>query len=479
MDVARLFDANLEREIVAALIAAPELHDELPRAFGLDVLADLQAQHAFEAFANLRARGDRVTVDTIREEVERRVGHRDARWIDELTSIKAPAREVTIESVEIVIELARSRAAAIAEAEILAPTPPVTAPQEHKPPIPFITVHDAIEELVAFADRPIYPTPFPTLNEALGFGGLLGGQVYNLAAGTGRGKTSATSQIAMHQAERGDVVIAFYEAFGGYVIARMAAGPLGIRSNDIIRDAAKHGAAVLRTVPHRIHLLDRPSLAVIRDAADELAQKSGTAPLVIVDYMSKVADAMQATQARPDPRLAMSQASSELLELADGSGSPVIAVSATSRMSNKRAADPRSVAPYELVDVPKESGAVEYDSAGLVVISLSDDWDGDERIATWTVAKARYGIEQHIEMRFDGRRGAWRDLGRVESKGKGKNMEPKLRDKIRTALVTPAPSATKLAERVKAKKQDTLAEIRELISEGQIAQTSNGLEWAA
>ena len=61
----------------------------------------------------------------------------------------------------------------------------------------------------------------------------------------------------------------------------------------------------------------------------------------------------------------------------------------------------------------KESGAVEYDTAGLIVLSLSDELEDGERIATATLAKARYGQEMHIDMRFHGRRGSWRDLGRV------------------------------------------------------------------
>lgn len=331
-----------------------------------------------------------------------------------------------------------------------------------------ITVGDALQQLVKIGNAPVYTSPFPTLNEAIGLDGFLGGQSYNLAAGTGRGKTSWVGQQAMHTAATGhDVLIAIYEAFPGYNVARMAAGPLGVHSNQIIRDVGKHGPAVTKAIPPRIFFLDRPSLSLIREAADQLANASGKPPMVIVDYLQKLADGIQAEQNRPDARLATSQASAGLMDLASSTGSPVIAVSATSRMNNRKTADPRKLSPYELVDVAKESGAVEYDSAGLIVLSLSDDHEGDERIATMTVAKARFGEEVHIDMRFDGKRGAWRDLGRVE-RGSG-SVEMPLRDAIRLALkTTSAPNTAEIIRRTKRGRNDVLAELRAMVIDGEV-----------
>lgn len=333
------------------------------------------------------------------------------------------------------------------------------------PPSQLISVADALDQLERISKAPVYKTPFPTLNEALGVGGMLGGQVYDLCSGTGRGKTSMAGQIALHH--RGDVLIAFYEAFAGYNVARMAAGPLGLHSNQIIRNAEKHRDAVLGVIPSRIHFLARPTLELLRIESDRIAQSSGTAPFLILDYMQKLGDLIQAGQQRPDARLAMSQASAGLLELAEKSGSPVLAVNAISRMNNRRSSqDPRKVAPYEFVDVAKESGAVEYDSAGMLVVSLSQDSDAQGRIATLTVAKSRYGQEQHIDMRFDGASGAWTDLGRVERETK--DVLPPLRDAIRTALVKPAKNVTEIVRRTGRGRNDVLAEVRGMIADGEI-----------
>ncbi|HVK89490.1 MAG TPA: hypothetical protein VM513_35450, partial [Kofleriaceae bacterium] len=98
----------------------------------------------------------------------------------------------------------------------------------------------------------------------------------------------------------------------------------------------------------------------------------------------------------------------------DDTGVAIVCVSATGRGKGKLFQTPRKFAPYELVEVSKESGAVEFDGAGIIVLSLSDEYEDDERIATITVAKARFGTEVHIDARYNGRRGTWRDLGAAE-----------------------------------------------------------------
>lgn len=350
----------------------------------------------------------------------------------------------------------------------------VEVEQQPEDRIPLITNGQALEQLVKLSQAPVYTTPFPALNEALGFGGMLGGQVYDVCSGTGRGKTSLAGQFALHHARHGEVLCAFYEAFAGYNVARMAAGLLGLPSNEIIRNVGQHGAAILRAMPPRFQQLDRPSLATVRAATLKLADRSGRAPLVIIDYMQKLGDMIQAGQHRPDPRLAMSQASAEVLDLASSTGATVIAINAISRQSNRRSQDPRKLAPYELVDVAKESGAVEYDSAGMLVVSLANDWEGDERIATLTVAKARFGLEQHIDMRFHGARGSWRDLGRVDG-DEGEDIE----DAIRKVLARgPAESRTALATATKKRRGAVLKAIKSMLDEGELVETARGFELA-
>jgi replicative DNA helicase len=336
-----------------------------------------------------------------------------------------------------------------------------------------ISVDDALDQLVDIGKKPVITTGLPTVDSALGFDGLLTGQVYDLCAGTGRGKTSLAGQIARHRANEGDAVLyPFYEAFAGYNVARMASGPMGVRSNEIIRAVEKHRAGVKKHVPAKIHFLSRPTLKQIGQATRDLADKTGKAPTVIVDYIQKLGDVIQTTMKNPDPRLAMSMASAGLLELAESTGATVIAINSISRMNNRRAVDPRRCPPYEFVDVAKESGAVEYDSAGMLVLSLSSDYEGDERIATLTVAKARYGTEMHIDMRFDGARGAWRDLGRVEAD------DTELRGIILDALDTPCASSNELIKRTKKRGADVRAILKKLTKAGEVHKTDDGYQSA-
>lgn len=276
-----------------------------------------------------------------------------------------------------------------------------------------LSVGQALEDMAFLKKAPIYPTPFPSLNDAIGFGGFLGTQVYTVCAGTGRGKTTWVAAVAAHAAQTVPVIVASYEMQPGYFVARKAAGVLGFHSNDILRGEVPM-AQVLAAMPYpSMYLMHKPTLRELREAVEHVKAKHGVAPLLVVDYIQKLADEIALTQARPDLRIATSMASATLCSIAESTGAAIIAVSAIGR--GKRALDnPRKVAPYQLVEVAKESGAVEYDGAGLIVLALSDDFDGDERIGTMTLAKARFGQECHIDARYDGRRGSWRDCGVVE-----------------------------------------------------------------
>jgi len=347
----------------------------------------------------------------------------------------------------------------------------VTMPDKPVAP-PSITVDEAIEEMIAVSRLPVVASPFATLNAKLGFGGYLPTQVYPIVGGTGRGKTSCVNQHARHFMDAGhEVLMNFYEAFAGYNIARQAAPILGVHSNDLIRNAEEYRERIRSAIPARLHLLKCPTLAAVRLKVDEIEQRTGKPPVVIFDYVQKVADMVAAAQKRPDPRVAMSEVSTGLLELADATKSVVLAVSSMSRLNNRRSSDVRKMAPYEFVDVAKESGAVEYDSAGLIMLSLSNEYEGDERIGTMTLAKSRFGQEAHIDMRFDGRSGGWRDLGEVE-----RDADDDLCDLVREALAEPAVGSTELAGRVRRQKKAVYAAIKDMIESGEITRTERGLE---
>lgn len=282
--------------------------------------------------------------------------------------------------------------------------------------IPIITVGASLEELDRLARTPVYETPFPAMNEVLGFGGLLSGQLYYLAGGTGFGKTSWVCALVKHHAEREQhALVAYYEMFSGYYTARMAAGPLGVAANQILRGEVPL-IHVHRAVPAaHLEFLDGPSMPTLRRAIERHTRLGRPAPLVVVDYLQLLANQIQATMTRPDPRLANAMASEGLRSVAKDTGAAILVVSAASRTTGKKLAnsDVRKVAPRDLVDSARESGAIEYDGAGIIVLSVSDEKDGDENIATITVAKARFGEAAHLDARYDGRTGSWRELGRV------------------------------------------------------------------
>lgn len=348
-----------------------------------------------------------------------------------------------------------------------------------------ITIPQAIAEGESLAAAPIFTTPFPTLNNAIGFGGLLGTQVYTIAAGTGRGKTSLIACIAGHSVEHDDVpvLVATWEMKPIYFVARRAAGLIGCHSNDIIR-----GLIPFRTVnaamPYgRFFFLHRPTLTDLRRAALEIAQRFGKAPLIFADYLQKLAAFIARTsQQRPDLRMATSEASDALTEIADESKGAVVAVSSVGRGKGKILETPRKYDPYALVEVAKESGDVEYDGAGLLVVTHEKavlDGNG-EQIATLTVAKARFGRGVHVDMRYDGARGIWRDVGEVDALAPaaasvGVSTE-KIRRRIADALREMGSLSNKddIARKAKIQAQGARPEIDAMLGNGEIEKGKGG-----
>ncbi len=99
---ANLFEPSTERALVAALISAPSMHDDISW-IGLPELADMHAISAFTAFSNLRAKSADVTPSAVRDEIERSVTFKrkamgeetlvpvDLAWFDALTFGAKPA----------------------------------------------------------------------------------------------------------------------------------------------------------------------------------------------------------------------------------------------------------------------------------------------------------------------------------------------------------------------------------------------------
>lgn len=131
-----LFDPQLERLFVAALIAEPSRHDQVD--IGLDQLCDLQAKAAFQAFANVRSQGEWVTAATVRAELERTWYERaeprpgetaDLAWYDDLVDLPREVGEPPMAGWALAIsDFSAARAATIAAAEP-APRAPLRGPR--------------------------------------------------------------------------------------------------------------------------------------------------------------------------------------------------------------------------------------------------------------------------------------------------------------------------------------------------------------
>jgi replicative DNA helicase len=488
---------DAEQSIIGGVVLQPQVLEQLD-ALEVDDFYDHRHKAIWSAIRNLAEERQPLDTVTLGAELERRE-RLDAvggyAYLGECVG-RVPTPENTLEYAKLVRRASLSRRVAVAADDIVAKArtwsdDPIelvdlarhTFEQiskhhaEAEKPLKVINAYQALDEIQSLSTAPVYETPFPVLNSALGFGGMLGTQVYTLAAGTGRGKTSFVGGVAAHQSQRTEVIVASYEMKPGYFVARHTAGRLGVHSNDIIRGKVplKQIAAALPSA--RLKFMHKQPLADVRRAALRSKIQHGVAPLIIIDYLQKLAELIMATQIRLDARLATTEASAMLCDIAEETGSAILTVSATSRASSRRTLNPRKLEPYELVDVAKESGAVEYDGAGLIVLSLSNEREGDERIATVTMAKARFGIEMHIDYRFHGARGDFREIGEVVDTG-GDEAPADLREKIIATLAThgSAKHQSALCKLVGGTKQIVNREIGKMLDDGSLVLTSRGIE---
>ena len=442
--------------ILGGILLAPEVIGNLD-TLHVDAFYDLRNRVVYTAMRNLVAADKPIDLTTLEDEIKR-AGKLDAiggvAYLGELAlAVPTPDNVVAYAKVvrdhHMLRELALKASRAVERAynweyeadELLGETMADLAQlergyREAGENIPVITVAQSLDEIERLSRTPIFETPFPELNRTLGFDGLLGGQVYYLAGGTGFGKTSFIATIVRAHAALGrQAIVAFYEMFSGYYTARMAAALCGVSANAIVRGRVDRHL-VEANMPSTIEYLDCQSLSMVRRLAERHVRAGRAAPLIIVDYIQLLGDRIMATMARPDARLANAQASAGLRELAKETGSAVIAVSAAGRsVSRELSKDVRKRPARELIDASRESGSIEFDGAGVIVLSVSDDKDpsDESNIATISIAKARFGETRHIDARYHGKTGAWREIGLVATV---KKVEPKPDDgSVRAAVV--------------------------------------------
>lgn len=361
-----------------------------------------------------------------------------------------------------------------------------------------LSLDDAVEDLAAIARLPVYPTPFETLNHALGLGGLVAGQVHILAGGAGAGKTSLLLNLANHHAHaHGPVLFATLEMRAGHCVARAAAPHLRVSANALIRGEVSVAAEHTGISP-RIVFVERCGLDGLAAAARHIKRLYRRAPLVVIDYLQLLAAQVLAGMERPDPRLATTATSATLRSLGRELDVPILVASSAGRGSAaklrgggrggpRRGADPRDLPPGELIDVAKESGDIEYDAAAILALHVADERDVDgHQIGTLTAAKMRFGQPCHIAMAFNGEQALWLDRGKVERR---KTTDPvdvaqvsaersahlrALADKVLTLLSVAPLSRDRLRKELKVRREDVMDASASLIRSGQIVEIGKG-----
>lgn len=511
---------DLPRDIgaEASVLGGVILHNDWLRQLDqlrTDDFYDIKHRTVWEAMRNLEARGKPIDIVMLEHEIER-AGRGDGvgiAFLGEL-ALHVPTVDNVRAYADVVRQHSRNRQAVIALSSMAYralnwahdPSELISEIRGElgrlddlsKSPakrLKLMSVAQAIEDNKLLAAAPVFPTPFDAVNDAIGFGGFKGTQAYTVCAGTGRGKTSFVTHLGAHVAEQGSftiergarvylgapVLIVSYEMKPAYFIARKAAGVLGVHSNQIISGEIDM-SVVLRAMPYpRMFFMHRPSLAELREAVEYLKEKFDAAPFVVIDYIQKLADQIASSMPRPDLRMATNEASATILDIAEKTNAAIVAVSAIGRGKGKILSNPRKEAPYDLVEVAKESGAVEFDTAALIVLSLHKEYDAEERIATVTMAKTRFGSECHIDARFHGPRGSWRTLERVEvedkpSKDPGgakgsftEDLKRRIHDEL---FKQPAPSRNALYARVKGNKKLFTDAFAELLNDGAITKNA-------
>lgn len=429
--VETLVDHKIERALVAALIAQPTQHDKL-HDVGLDVLADFQAQHAFEAFANVRSRGEEVTKSTVRVELERRLEHKDLAWFDAL-AIETKPDALVAKWAQRIIQLARRRAATIADAEPFADACNVSNVEIDEFALRDVgdrttsTFLDSVREAtdagpakpirrgrrrVDLVETILAHAAEPTVELALGSDTIatvrLGATVVLIGA-SGRGKTSLASTLLVEHARGNGPAIAMSlelpedELAARVIGTRCDAGWADVLSGRIPREH------MLDALPERLSVIERQhaTLEALRVEIDAMRAEYPDEPiLVAVDYVQLVPGEDD------EPRMRVDAAMRAVDEIARSRRVVVIALSQGSRASAK-ALSSGELMGAQTTDAGAESAAIErWASLTLAIGEHGPEADDGSCATSISIGKFRMGRgDAVLPARYHGRSGLWRLTG--------------------------------------------------------------------
>jgi len=270
--------------------------------------------------------------------------------------------------------------------------------------------------------RVVYPTGIKPIDDLLG-GGYREG-LHIIGGITSAGKTSLALRIAMNNALEGRPVLFFtYEMSKFELWARVISSVLPDVSYKALKDGKDisfldeyKGWNELKRIGQHLKILEGdmgmidPTAAVwsvpeIASKARMLKEKTGIAPLVIVDYLQRMP--VNEDLKKKDMREKVDYIVSGLQTLvARGVGSPVIALSSISR-SNYQISENDGV--EKKLSAFKESGGIEF--TGYTVVLLwqpnSDSLDGEKIIVFDLLKNRENGRLGPVKLRFNIYENSW------------------------------------------------------------------------
>lgn len=301
------------------------------------------------------------------------------------------------------------------------------------------------------------PAPVPTglaaLDSKIG-GGLLPESTYFLNAPTGRGKTGLVLQWVRNMARTRPVLYLPTELSRRQALARAAAQELNQHWIGIYR-AAQASAPTIADVLRPLKLyIERLSIKDgIADVAARIADASGEAPVIVLDYLQHAARRLNPQ----DRRLAVAALSDEITRWATENQGVALIVSAVARpwttTDDKVGRDFESSA--------KESGDVDYDATGIFFLETQPCPIGGCAPAKLHIAKHRFGGEgATIGLSFNGAIGTFDEDAAATLTDAGKE--------VLAAVAEGFTSASRIAEKLQKRKGTIQGTVNALIASGHL-----------
>jgi replicative DNA helicase len=238
------------------------------------------------------------------------------------------------------------------------------------------------------------PTPWPTLNAAIG--GLRPGAVYVVAARPGMGKTVIAAQLATCLAQTGMVAFSSLEMSEDDLVSRLISERLEIMVGKVKdnRMAPRDWDIFNSRRPElddlNIAIDDRSNIAPgdVRSFARSVS-RHGKLAGIVVDYMQ-----LMTSRSKMDRHLQVSEFSRQLKIMAKDMHVPVIALSQLNRQSESR-----------MDGIPKlsdlrESGSIEQDADVVILLRREGEYPSEELILD--VAKNRHGETGIVQLAWQG-----------------------------------------------------------------------------